>query len=466
MNETLKGRRSLFKQVVRINTLALFFANVLLLVAVLVIMFVSTFMSEKADLEQMMHQLSERVIHIGTPSRIAFSDVTLRDGLNFALYDMDGTPLYLSSYGMPSTEVQVFSPRLEFMDHTDYTTFGRERQNQDLILHATRTVQSDEETLLLHVVSDITYLMTPVRISFTLMVFYLPLVLLIAVLLGRYTGHRAMKPIHEISKQISEKTNANLFEQIDPEETDIEFDDLITAFNSLMQQLEQSFQKQKDFISNASHELRTPLSVMKGHISMLQRWGKDDSKVLDNSLSVLDKETRIMTDMVQELLLLTRADRAALKHNIELFSVKALLEEVRNDAIVSKADACIDLDVPDNLTYESDRSLLQQVLRILMDNSLRYCPPPGRILLSACESDKALIISVQDTGCGIAPEDLVHVFERFYRAPQEDGAQRGNSGLGLAIAQSIIASLGGTISAESKQSEWTRMEIRLPASDK
>lgn len=463
MTKTTNKRQGLFKKAVKINTLTLFLVNLLLIIAVFGLTVINTIHLGKDDLVQMMDLLSERVTLIGTPSRIAFSNVTLRDGLNFGLYAMDGTPVYLSSYGMPSTPIEAYAPKLSFFDYTDYTTFGREGEKRNLILHAACTVQNDENTLLLHVVSDITYLMTPIRVLFRLMLIYLPALMVIAIILGQYTSRKVIQPIHVIAKSIAEKTNSDLFERISLADAPIEFDDLINAFNSLMEKSENSFQRQKAFIANASHELRTPLAVISGHISMLQRWGKDDMQVLSHSLSVVQKETKMMTNMVQELLLLSRADRTILSHETQLFSVAELLKNVMDDAKMTQPNAQIVLKVDDNLLWESDPSLIKQVLRILMDNSMRYCPPPGVISLVAQKNEEALMILVQDAGTGIAPENLEHIFERFYRVDSDEQGHKGNSGLGLAIAKSIINSLGGEIHAQSELGKGTCMIITFPA---
>lgn len=463
MMKTSDRRRSLSWKAAKISTVTMFLANVILLAAVFALMLVNTIRTERTDLLQMMEQLSDRVIHVGTPSRIAFSNVTLRDGLNFGLYGMDGTPLYLSSYGMPSTEIEAYAPKLEFFDHTDYTTFEHAREEKDLILHAACIVHNDEESLVLHVVSDITYLMKPIRAMMRLMVVYLPVALLIAILLGRYTSRKIMQPIHTMTECIADKTSGDLFEQIDLMETTSEFDDLVKAFNSLMSRLEASFRQQKDFIANASHELRTPLAVINGHLSMLLRWGKDESEVLGKSLLVLQKETKLMTDMVQELLLLSRADRARTQnHNIETFSVYELLDDVKNDAKMTRPDVCIEIKADRALCCMSERSLLKQVLRILVDNSMRYCSPPGVITLMAEGRETDIVLAVKDMGIGIAPENLERIFERFYRVDTDEKEQRGNSGLGLAIAKSVVTSLGGTIHAESELHAWTTITVTLP----
>ncbi len=457
-----KRQRSLLWRVARLNACTLFLSNVLLVLCLLSLFFFSTLRAEKQDLERMVTQLSERVVLVGTPSKASFADVTLRDGLSFALYAMDQTVLYVSSYGMPSTTVREFPPEVKIIGHTDYTTFAREGQTRDMIVHAASFVQTDEETVVLYVVSDISYLLTLLSVLPTLLLGYLLLSLLLSVLLGRFMSRRSLAPLCAISSQIASKTSATLFERIDASGTDKEFFDLITAFNSLMERLEQSFHRQRQFISDASHELRTPLAVMRGHISMLVRWGKDDREVLESSLAVLQKESLAVSEIVSDLLLLNRADRASLPVTRAIFSVRELLEEVRSDAALVAIGAIIQVDVAAALPYAGDRTLIKQVLRILMDNSLRYCPPPGVITLSARKLEQGVTFCVHDTGEGIPEEALPYIFDRFYRAHPGGDAKQGNSGLGLAIAKAVVEMMGGTISASSVEGQWTSLEFSLP----
>ncbi|MDO5377655.1 MAG: ATP-binding protein [Clostridia bacterium] len=457
-----KRRKSLYGRVARINSLTLFLSSTGIMLCVLALICAIIVGSEQKALRGMMEQLTERVVHIGTPSRIAFANITLRDGLEFAIYDANGQPLYQSSYSMPSTEVKAYPPTLRLIEHQDWTTFGEQKRAYDLICHAATYIQTDEETVLLHVVGSLSYLVTLVQGTIPALIAALPVMLLISILLGRSISRQTIVPIREISTQLSSKSSANLFERIDSAAVDCEFIEMVDAFNALMTQVEASFIRQREFISNASHELRTPLAVMDGHISMLLRWGKDDREQLESSLRILKKEVRSMTDMMTELLLISRADRGILERESVGFSVSELLEEIRQDVLVVSPQAILCIDAGRTLSVTGDRALIKQVFRILVDNSLRYCPPPGVITLAAREEGKGLRFSVVDTGQGIAPSDLPHIFERFYRAHDLPDAQKGNSGLGLAIAKVLVEAMNGRITAQSQPHTRTEIAFFIP----
>ena len=129
---------------------------------------------------------------------------------------------------------------------------------------------------------------------------------------------------------------------------------------------------------------------------------------------------------------------------------------------MTRPDVCIEIKADRALCCMSERSMLKQVLRILVDNSMRYCSPPGVITLMAEGRETDIVLAVKDMGIGIAPENLERIFERFYRVDTDEKEQRGNSGLGLAIAKSVVTSLGGTIHAESELHAWTTITVTLP----
>lgn len=456
------NRRSLYSRVTRINSLALFLSSLVIMLFVFLLIIGSIVGSEQRVLGEVMEQLTERVVHIGTPNRVAFANVTLRDGLAFAIYDLNGQPLYQSSYSIPSTPVKAYPATLGLIEHQDWTTFGEQSRRSDLICHAASYIQTDEETVLLHVVISLSYLITLIRGAIPALLAFLPVMLLISILLGQSISRQVIVPIREISTQLSTKSAANLFERIDSEAVDCEFIEMVDAFNALMTQVEASFTQQREFVSNASHELRTPLAVMDGHISMLLRWGKEDRELLESSLKILKKEVRSMTNMVSELLLISRADRGALERKCERFSVPDLLGEIIEDASVVSPRAILSADAGEMASWTGDREMIKQVFRILVDNSLRYCPPPGSITLTAREEAGGARFSVVDTGQGIAPDDLPHIFKRFYRAHEGPQEHKGNSGLGLSIAKALVELMDGEIGAASEPRCRTEIAFRLP----
>ncbi len=455
-------KKSLFLRIALRNTVILFLTSLLFLAGTLGLMTLNIIDKESKRLQNMVALIEERVTHAGKPSRIAFADIMLRDGLEFALYREDGVCEYLSSYSMSPGGTPFFDTRIDIVDHVDYTTFADESRKKDIYVHVFRPIQVSGTPYYLYVVSDISYLMEVVGSLPPMLLIGMMLCLFFSVMLGRWMSRQALVPVRDISAQIASKTSENLFERMEEKGVDAEFCEIVRAFNALMERLEASYMKQCQFISDASHELRTPIAVLQGHIQMLDRWGKRDPQVLEDSLRVLKREIRGMNEMVHHLLLLGKADRGMLGLSTARVCISEMLCQAREDALLLSPQSIICVHAPQDLFYECDGSMLQQILRILLDNSVRYCPPPGEIRLSAWEDAGTLFIRVFDEGRGIAPEALPHIFDRFYRADPVDSSGSGNSGLGLAIAKSLTECLGGEIRAQSEEGAWTRLQIALP----
>ena len=459
-----KGGQSLFARIAVRNAGILFLTNLVLLLGTLGFMTLRTVSRETQRLQSMVTLISDRVAHVGTPSRMAFADVTLRDGLEFAVYDEYMQPVYLSSYSMPKPSKVFYDVRIDMLNHIDYTTFADETRKKDLMVHVWRKVDVFGTTYLLYVVSDISALLELLASLPMMLVIEVLLCLVFSVLLGRWLSGQALQPVRAISTQIASKTadNHNLFERIDEDSVDEEFRELVRAFNQMMQQLEVSFARQRQFVSDASHELRTPIAVLQGHIQMLDRWGKDDPEVLNESLGVLKREIAELKEMVHRLLLLDKAEQGRIEVKRETFDVAAVLEQAKEDQLLISPKSLIEVSAEKGAAFVGDRTILQQVLRILLDNSVRYCPPPGQIRLSARIDDDGLCVEVYDEGKGISADALPYIFDRFYRAECVRPDASGNSGLGLSIARSLLGACGGWIDAQSEEGKYTRMEFFMP----
>ena len=457
--------RSLFLRLTLRNAGVLFLMNLVLLLGTLGLMTWRTISRETQRLQSMVTLISDRVEHVGTPSRMAFADVTLRDGLEFAVYDEYMQPVYLSSYSMPKPSKVFYDVRIDMQNHVDYTTFADETRKKDLMVHVWRKVDVFGTTYLLYVVSDISALLELLTSLPVMLVIEVLLCLVFSVVLGWWMSKQALRPVRAISAQIAAKTadNHNLFERIDENSVDKEFQVLVRAFNQMMQQLEVSFARQRQFVSDASHELRTPIAVLQGHIQMLDRWGKSDPEVLDESLGVLKREIAELKDMVHRLLLLDKAEQGRIEVKHEAFDVAEALEKAKADILLISPKSNVTVNAEKGTTFVGDSTIVQQVLRILLDNSVRYCLPPGCIRLSAQVDAEGLHAEVYDEGKGISADALPYIFDRFYRAECVRPDASGNSGLGLSIARSLLRACGGWIDARSEEGKYTRMEFFMPS---
>jgi signal transduction histidine kinase len=285
---------------------------------------------------------------------------------------------------------------------------------------------------------------------------------LVAFISGSFLSKKLLKPIQDITNTAKEITSKSLDKRIAANGADDEIKDLADTFNAMIERLERDFEKQRRFVSDASHELRTPLSVIHGHVNMLNRWGKDDPEVLKSSLSTLKSETENMNRLIENLLYLAKGDNNVLTIAKEEFSVSTLLKEVIDETLLNHSEYNISADCEDKLIIKTDYNALKQVLRILMDNSLKFSTPPGEIKIDAEKEEKGVSIIVQDKGVGIPSESLPYIFDRFYRVDESRTKATGGSGLGLSIAKQIVTSLNGRISAQSELGKGTKFTVFIP----
>lgn len=223
---------------------------------------------------------------------------------------------------------------------------------------------------------------------------------------------------------------------------------------------QQAWEKQQAFVANASHELRTPLTLLRASAEVAQRKlpSTGESRVL---LDDVLREADHMAGVVEDLLLLSRLDAGALPVQTEAVPVSGLFEGVATSAgrVAKERGVLLEFGAS-GATAVGDAARLRQVLLVLVDNALRHTPPGGKIRVDARQDARALEITVRDSGSGIAPEHLPHVFERFYRA---DPDRSGGSGLGLPIARSLLKAMAGDIRLESGPGQGTCVTVTLPA---
>jgi signal transduction histidine kinase len=220
--------------------------------------------------------------------------------------------------------------------------------------------------------------------------------------------------------------------------------------------------RQQAFIANASHELRTPLTLLRASAEVAQRGlapeDRDGRALLDDVLQEADHMSRL----VEDLLLLSRLDAGRLALNRQPVPLPPLLADVQRQVgrLAAARDVRVEVITAEG-TALADPTRLRQVLLILLDNALRHTPGTGRIALTAQPDGHEVQIRITDTGSGIPPEHLPHIFERFYRADSTPGA-RGGTGLGLAIARGLIEAQHGQIAIQSQVATGTQVTLTLP----
>lgn len=279
--------------------------------------------------------------------------------------------------------------------------------------------------------------------------------------------HMSRQEIESLAGELDKIDAAHLDSRIDLPPTQKELRSLAQSINELMDRVNQAYSAQMRFVSDASHELRTPIAVIQGYAALLDRWGKDDPEALQESIDAIRGEAASMERLVEQLLFLARGDNDSQPVKMETVDLTDLAGEVlREEEMIHPERTFLPRWGEESVSIYADPGLMKQVLRILMDNSLKYSPPEGRIYLRVLENQGHVRLTVQDEGMGISPEGIPHIFERFYRTDQSRDRKTGGTGLGLSIAKWIVERHGGWFEVVSRPEVGTRITAVLPALQK
>ena len=282
------------------------------------------------------------------------------------------------------------------------------------------------------------------------------------IFIGSGVSKRLLAPIKTMTQAVKEISFNQLDRRLDVSGSKNELKDLAQTFNEMLDRIGKSVEQQNRFVSDASHELRTPVSVIQGYANLLARWGKDDRKVLEESVAALQSEAENMNHLIEELLFLAREDSGALRLKHEEFRLSEVISEVIYETSLIDSTHQFLHEKKEEFTIMADRKLLKEAVRILMDNSIKYTPAGGIIRLNCYLKNRRAVISLEDNGIGISREDLPNIFTRFYRADKSRAKGAGGTGLGLTIAKLIIDAHHGKINVWSEINKGTIFRIELP----
>lgn len=246
--------------------------------------------------------------------------------------------------------------------------------------------------------------------------------------------------------------------------TNDELADLAMIFNDVIDRIRMYIKQQEQFVEDVSHELRTPVAVIEGHLSLLNRWGKDDPEILEESIQASIQEIERMKSLVQEMLDLSRAEQVDVYYGNETSNAKEVTYQVFNNfkLLYPEFTFTLDDDLENERQLKIYRNHLEQIMIIIMDNAVKYSMDRKEVHISISSTLDEFEIAIQDFGEGIPDEDIDKVFNRFYRVDKARARTKGGNGLGLSIAYKLIESYKGHISVESSLGQGTIFRIFIP----
>ncbi|MCO8289874.1 sensor histidine kinase [Tetragenococcus halophilus] len=273
--------------------------------------------------------------------------------------------------------------------------------------------------------------------------------LLIYWMVGRWS-QKLSKMSNELNQL--EETQGYLTVPEDPQE----IYQVATAFNTLVEKQREAIEREKQFVSDASHELRTPIAAIRGHVNLIQRRSETHPEVIPQSLEFIDKESKRIELLSEQLLTLGRVENKNKLENIDFSSL--VTQEVENMELTSGRK--ITLQVAPEIYIKAAKTDLQQIIQNLLENALKYAPT-GEIKLSLQKNEK-ICLQIADQGIGIADDEKEKVFERLYRIDPSRSSEINGSGIGLSIVKALVTKYEGDIQVGDNQPKGTIFTIYFP----
>ncbi|MGE7979227.1 HAMP domain-containing histidine kinase [Psychrobacillus sp. NPDC093200] len=274
---------------------------------------------------------------------------------------------------------------------------------------------------------------------------------LIALILSAFIGYSLsaflLKPIKELRDEMQLAKDTRFSKEVNFEKiSNDEIGELMKIYKELMNEVNETISRQDEFIHNVSHELRTPIQVVEGHLALLNRWGKEEREVLDESLDISLLEVQKMKTLIEEMLKLAKNERTIQEARTSVFLV---VKELEQKFQVLSPEASIVYQGSESIVVNMPNTTLEQILRNLIENAIKYNEKKPSIIIEAKEESDETVIIVSDNGVGITEESLPRIFDRFYTADEARTKTKGGSGLGLSIVQRLVGAYKGNIQVQS-----------------
>jgi len=295
---------------------------------------------------------------------------------------------------------------------------------------------------------------------------FAPVMLLAAASGGYWLSRKALSPVDVLTRNAKTISGRNLSARLQVPQTGDELQRLSTTLNEMLARIESAFLRVTEFTADASHELRTPISLIRTEAEIALRRSRGDAEYREALRHILLEAERT-TSLVEELLSLARADCGRENLNLAPLDMNALIAETGMEwqQLIEARNLRFNLNLANReIPVLADRVAMQRLVAILLDNAVKYTPPPGKVELHVDQKDQSAVISIRDSGVGIAEEDRSKIFERFYRVDKARSREFGGAGIGLSIAQWIVQQHQGSITVESSVGRGSTFVVMLPLS--
>lgn len=390
-----------------------------------------------------------------TLGQITTTDInaTITDNQKVVLFDKFGKPIFEETFN----DNLDYTPKFEKDENLKIYETHYNNKSYLVVYSPVNTSYFNGYEAIVHPLDDYDAI-----IKFMIMlatIFGLTALFLIA-LISYVFSSQITKPITILSDKMKQIRRDGFQEKLEAPTNYEETDDMIQTFNNMMEQLESSFNQQKQFVEDASHELRTPLQIIQGHLNLIQRWGKNNPEVLEESLDISIEEMNRITKLVKELLLLSKDARTNTGDDIDIVDINYEIESRIKSLKKLHPDYTFNFNSNYNaIRMNINRFHFEQMLLIFVDNAMKYDTKNKVINIDTNLKNRNITIDITDHGMGIPKKDLEFIFDRFYRVDKSRSRKEGGNGLGLSIAKKLVNSYGGNVKVDSVVNEYTKITV-------
>ena len=398
-----------------------------------------------------LHKVMSDNEHVDLTGKELISDVPSEQNVSIKILKGDGKVLIISS---------EFNYNIKIEEPFDEIKIFKEDEKH-LVYKNLRVETKKYGPVYIQIVKDMDNEYDFMKILFVLMAIADFIGIIASIISGYSISKKMLEPIDQITKTADNISINNLKQRIEVIGPDDELKRLGNTFNKMIDGLQGAFDRQIQFVSDASHELKTPIAVIQGYANLLDRWGKDDRDALEKSIYAIKLETSNMANLVEKLLFIAKGNSVNQRIDKKEFWLNELICEVVRESNLIDHSHIIASDKNDFISMFADYKMLKQMLRIFIDNSIKFTPEQGKIDISSEIHNKTVKITVSDSGIGIPKDEIQNVFERFYTIDKSRSKEKGGTGLGLSIAKLIVDMHNGTINIESTEGIGTKVTVIL-----
>lgn len=365
----------------------------------------------------------------------------------------------LNADGIEVLRINDASPFPNFSPSTTQD-FQREQLNGQLFFHKVAEIDFGLFIGYVEISHSLESFSQLMRYIFIAMMLFALIALVLSALIGYSLSSILLRPLKELRDEMQEAKRLKFSKEVNFQyATNDEIGELLTIYKQLMDEVSETITRQDEFIHNVSHELRTPIQVVEGHLSLLNRWGKNDSTVLEESLHISLIEVQKMKLLIEEMLKLARREQS--KESL-VSCVSDILASIQNKYRILMPDVTILYNKNKKDKVAVPETALEQILGNLIDNAIKYNENQPKIVVTVANNEKQTIISIVDNGVGIPSELLSKIFDRFFIVDNSRTKSKGGSGLGLSIVKRLVSEYDGLIEVHSIENKGTKFDIIFP----